>query len=232
MQQPDLFDLAPSPPSRALPAGWRYEAGFLDVAEEAELLRVVAALPLHAARYKAYTAKRRIASFGSSYDFDANRLLPGPPIPAELLGLRARIAAWASVDPDAFSTALVAEYAPGTPLGWHRDVPDFEIVVGVSLGAPARMRLRRYPPPDARKADVIDVELAPRSVYRLQGEARWGWQHSIAPTRALRYSLTFRTRSARRRAPPPAAGPAGDTLRPISEAAEADGSRNAKRRTA
>jgi hypothetical protein len=27
----------------------------------------------------------------------------------------------------------------------------------------------------------------------MQGDARWRWQHSIAPTKALRYSVTFRT---------------------------------------
>ena len=41
---------------------------------------------------------------------------------------------------------------------------------------------------------VLAVTLAPRSAYVLQGIARWGWQHSIAPTPALRYSVTFRTR--------------------------------------
>jgi hypothetical protein len=30
----------------------------------------------------------------------------------------------------------------------------------------------------------------------MQGPARWGWQHSVAPTPALRYSVTFRTRRA------------------------------------
>ena len=33
-----------------------------------------------------------------------------------------------------------------------------------------------------------------RSAYVLKGEARWDWQHAIAPTRELRYSITFRTR--------------------------------------
>jgi alkylated DNA repair dioxygenase AlkB len=49
---------------------------------------------------------------------------------------------------------------------------------------------------------VLTLELAPRSIYRLAGEARWGWQHAIAATPALRYSITFRTpreRGARRR---------------------------------
>ena len=91
----------------------------------------------------------------------------------------------------------MAEYRPGTPLGWHRDVPDYELVAGVSLAGSARMRLRPYPPVDLRRDDVLTLELAPRSAYVLQGTARWGWQHSIMPTPALRYSITFRTRRAR-----------------------------------
>jgi hypothetical protein len=27
----------------------------------------------------------------------------------------------------------------------------------------------------------------------LRGDARWRWQHSIAPTTTLRWSITFRT---------------------------------------
>jgi hypothetical protein len=30
----------------------------------------------------------------------------------------------------------------------------------------------------------------------LRDDVRWKWQHSIAPTRELRYSITFRTRKA------------------------------------
>jgi alkylated DNA repair dioxygenase AlkB len=181
-----------------MPSGWDYLDRFISTEEEAELLAAIAAIQLNQARYKAYTARRRIASFGSSYDFDTNRLLPAPPIPAGLLDLRTRVAAWSGLPADAFSSALVAEYRPGTPLGWHRDVPDFEVVVGVSLAGSARMRLRRYPPLNPKKADVIDVELPPRSVYRLQDEVRWAWQHNIAPTQTLRYSIRFRTRGAGR----------------------------------
>lgn len=35
--------------------------------------------------------------------------------------------------------------------------------------------------------------LEPGSVYRLSGEARRDWEHSISPMTALRYSVTFRT---------------------------------------
>ena len=192
-----LFGDAQPPPDPALPPGWDYRIEFIDADEEAALLAFIAALPLEEARYRGYTARRRVAHFGSAYDFDDNRLLPARPIAAELEPLRAKAAAWVGEAPEAFANALVAEYRPGVPLGWHRDVPDYETVVGVSLAGTARMRFRRYPPVAPKKADVVSLELAPRSAYVLRAEARWGWQHSVAPTPALRYSITFRTRSAR-----------------------------------
>jgi alkylated DNA repair dioxygenase AlkB len=88
---------------------------------------------------------------------------------------------------------LVAEYRPGTPLGWHRDAPDFEDVMGVSLLGAADLRFRPYPPHQPKKSDIVRLAVAPRSIYILRGAARWDWQHSIAPAQTLRYSLTFRT---------------------------------------
>ena len=177
----------------ALPPGLRLRPQFIAVDEEAELLAAIGQLPLAQARYRGFTARRRVASYGTQYDFDDLRLLAGAPLPEILAPLRAKAASWIGVQPQAFTNVLVAEYRPGTPLGWHRDVPDFGVIVGVSLGSAARMRFRRYPPVQPKKADVLSVELAPRSAYVLEGEARWGWQHSIAPTTALRWSITFRT---------------------------------------
>lgn len=188
MVQAQLFD-APPP----LPEGMRYEEGFLTAEEEASLIAHIARLPLHAARYKAYTARRRVVSYGGSYDFERNRLKPGAPMAAFLHPLRDRVAAWSGHAPDDFQHALVAEYSPGTPLGWHRDVPDFEDVVGISLASACRMRLRPYPPPANPREGVMALELAPRSIYLLRGPARWAWQHQIPPTPALRYSITFRS---------------------------------------
>ena len=148
--------------------------------------------------YKGYLAKRRVVSYGGKYDYEANRLGEGPPIPAELDALREKAAAWAGIAPDAFTQALIAEYRTGTPLGWHRDVSDFEDVVGVSLLGEAVMRFRPYPPDAPKKSDVIKLVVQPRSIYLLHGPARWNWQHSVAPTKALRYSITFRARRARR----------------------------------
>jgi alkylated DNA repair dioxygenase AlkB len=192
--QPDLFGEAPA----AAIEGLRYERDFLSVAEEAELLRIVQGLPLKEMRYKEYTARRRGTSFGGSYDFDTNRLKPGAPLPEALHPLRARVAAWAGIAPRELSHMLIAEYRPGTPLGWHRDVPDFEDIIGVSLHNDAVMQFRPYVPgAPASGPAALEFLIEPRSVYLLRGPSRWAWQHAIAPTEALRYSITLRTRKTR-----------------------------------
>lgn len=193
LAQADLFDAAPG-----LPEGFVYQRDFLAGEEEAALFSIVHELPFSGAKYKAYTARRRTVSYGGQYDFSANRLEAAPEIPEFLMPLREKVGAWTDVTPQRFVQALVTEYSPGTPLGWHRDVPDFEVVVGVSLGGHARMRLRPYRPGERQKRkDVIVLELAPRSAYILRGPARWAWQHCIAETTELRYSITFRTAAAR-----------------------------------
>jgi len=79
------------------------------------------------------------------------------------------------------------------------------MVAGLSLGSAVRMRFRPYGRLHDRSA-VIAFELAPRSLYVMQGDVRWRWQHSIPPAKALRYSITFRTLAgaATSRAPPSA----------------------------
>ena len=183
------------------PEGLVYQPEFVSSAEEAELLALVRALPLKEAQYLQYTARRRIVSFGGSYDFSSQELRPAGPIPELLHPLRERIAALMSVPADSVDHALVAEYQPGTPLGWHRDVPDFGVVGGLSLLGSARMRFRPYP---HRRNDrtTLKLDLEPRSAYAMSGAARWDWQHAISPTRELRYSITFRTLAEQR--------PAGD----------------------
>jgi alkylated DNA repair dioxygenase AlkB len=177
-----------------LPTGMVYEKDFLTPAEEAALLPEIAALPLTEARYKQYTARRRTVSYGSQYDFSSNELEPAAHIPEFLFPLRAKIAAWLGLPAEHFVHALVSEYRPGTPLGWHRDVPDFESIVGVSVQGSAVMKFRRYPHAVGDRSRALRLELPPRSLYVIEGEARWGWQHSVAPVRELRHSITLRTR--------------------------------------
>ena len=97
------------------------------------------------------------------------------------------------MEADALQHVLVTEYGAGAGIGWHRDKAVFGEIVGISLLGSARMRLRRYPHVAGTRGRSLAVELAPRSIYSLAGEARWGWQHSIVATKALRYSITFRT---------------------------------------
>jgi alkylated DNA repair dioxygenase AlkB len=182
-------------PSDGLPAGLAYEAAFIGRDEERALIEVIARLPLHEARYKEYTARRRVVAFGSKFDFDAYQLKAQPigVLPDPLQALRERLAAWTGIAVDDFVHVMVAEYPPGTPLGWHRDAPDYELIAGVSLGSAARLRFRPWPPRDPKKDDILALELAPRSAYRMAQTARWGWQHSVPPVPALRYSVTMRT---------------------------------------
>ena len=174
----------------ALPEGFTYAPGFLTVAQEAQLLEQLQALPFQEAQYKEWRARRRIVSFGGSYDFSRQQLRPAPPIPEFLHALRAG-GGVGRLAPARLQHAMIAEYRPATQLGWHRDVPDFEDVIGVSLLGHARMRFRPWPPrPNERTSCAIELE--PRPVYLMRGAARWQWQHAVSPTRELRYSITFR----------------------------------------
>jgi alkylated DNA repair dioxygenase AlkB len=188
MRQQILFDDAVS-----LPSGARYETNFISAEEAQSVLREIRGLPLEEAIYKEYRARRRVAYFGSSYDFGRNERTPADPVPDFIKPLRAKVARWSGVAPEDFRQVLVSEYQPGTPLGWHRDTPDYELIAGISLQGVARMRFRPWPHRVGEKHSTFDLTLQPRSVYCLAGEARWGWQHSVPPVKELRYSITFRT---------------------------------------
>jgi alkylated DNA repair dioxygenase AlkB len=187
-RQPELF-AGRSP----WPDGFRYVEDFLSPGDEAALLAEIERLPFANAQYKEWTANRRVVSYGGRYDFSANELKPAGAIAPFLFDLRAAAATFIGVPADELTHALVAEYRAATQLGWHRDVPEFELVVGISLLGPARMRLRRYPHLVGSGSRSLAIDLAPRSIYSLRDEARWGWQHAISPTPGLRYSITFRS---------------------------------------
>lgn len=197
------------------PEGLVYEPDFLSEAEESTLLEAIRTLQFREAQYRQWQAKRRVVSYGAHYDFTHHALEDAPPVPSFLHPLRARIAAWTGIAASELQHAMISEYRPGTQLGWHRDVPDFEQVIGVSLLGHARMRFRPYPPEPGQRS-TLAVELAPRSAYSMSGPARWGWQHAISPTKELRYSISFRTVRHRgveayapARLPQEGAGPAG-----------------------
>lgn len=187
--QPDLFAPAPAPLVATRDA-------IIDAVEEADLIAAIDATNPTPFRFQGWLGRRLTSSFGWSYDFDRGTMTRGLPIPAFLLSARDRAAAFAGLAPDALEQALLIRYDPGAGIGWHRDRPQFEHVVGLSLGAPATLRLRR------RKYygfDRATLPLVPRGAYHLTGEARHDWEHSVAPIDAPRWSITFRSLSDRGR---------------------------------
>jgi alkylated DNA repair dioxygenase AlkB len=184
---PDLFG---DPAVRAWPDGFRYQPDLITSAEEAALLDEIRRLEFHAVEMRGVVARRRVIQYGWKYGFDRSRLTRGPDIPAFLLPCRDRAAAFAEVDPASLSEALLTEYQPGAPIGWHRDAPGFELIVGISLMSACRFRFRRRP---ERGSERVTITLEPRSAYVLSGPARSEWQHSIPEVDTLRYSITFRT---------------------------------------
>jgi alkylated DNA repair dioxygenase AlkB len=171
-------------------AGLDYRTDFITQPEHNALLTHLSAQDLSPFRFQGWTGKRLTRTFGWRYDFDDRSFAPSEPIPDWLLPLRAAAAAFAQVAPEEFVHVLLVRYDPGAGIGWHRDRPVFEDVVGVSLGTPAILRFRKRRPGGF---DRINVDVEPRSIYLLSGPARHEWEHSIAPGDSLRFSITFRT---------------------------------------
>jgi hypothetical protein len=96
------------------PYGFVYSREFLDRGEEARLLEFIGTLPLEHARYREFTAHRRIVSFGGRYDFSERQPHAADAIPTELYPLRNSIAELMGVPPDSIHHASIAEYAAGT----------------------------------------------------------------------------------------------------------------------
>ena len=173
-------------------SGLNYVEDFVDPGEETALIGRIESLGLAPFRFQGWLGKRLTRSFGWRYDFDNASFVSTEPIPDWLAPLRDRAAEFAKIPADDFAHALVVRYDPGAGIGWHRDRPVFDQVVGVSLGAPASMRFRQRTAGGFKRASVA---LDPRSAYLLSGEVRHDWEHSIAPGNALRFSITFRSLS-------------------------------------
>ncbi len=172
------------------PEGFRYQTEVLPLEEERELVERIRELPLKEFEFHGYLGKRRVIYYGWRYDFDKERLAQIEEMPAFLLGLRGRVAAFANLSAEDLPHALVTEYSPGTQIGWHRDKGVFEDVIGVSLLSACNFRFRRKV---GSAWERYSLTVEPRSIYLLRGAARTDWEHSIPAVDALRYSITFRS---------------------------------------
>lgn len=183
--QPDLFGAPPLP-------GLSQAMAIISPAEERALIAGIDAVALTPFQFHGWTGKRLTASFGWHYDFQDASFRQAEPIPGWLLPVRERAARHAALPPEALVQVLLIRYDPGAGIGWHRDRPVFEQVLGISLGAPATLRFRRRREGGFERAAL---PLAPRSVYHLTGEVRHRWEHSLAPMAATRWAITFRSLS-------------------------------------
>jgi len=186
----DLFDTPILPGLHAV-------EDFVSQAEAAALISAIDATELEPFRFQGWLGKRLTHSFGWHYDFDTGGMAEAAPIPEWLDPLRCRAEAMAGLPEGSLVQALVIRYDVGAGIGWHRDRPHFEHVVGISLGAPATLRFRRR---SGDRFERATAPLTPRGAYHLSGPARHEWEHSIAEMDAPRWSITFRSLSDKGRA--------------------------------
>jgi alkylated DNA repair dioxygenase AlkB len=182
--QADFFGATP-----ALPSGFHYQPEVISPEQERRLIEQFAGLPFKEFEFQGFLGKRRTVSYGWRYDFNGGRLERGNDIPAFLLPVRELAARFAGLDPADLQHALLIEYPPGAQIGWHKDRPIYDAVVGISLLSPCTFRLRRR---DGNKWQRASLTAEPRSAYLMKGIARTEWEHSIPAVAALRYSITFR----------------------------------------
>jgi alkylated DNA repair protein (DNA oxidative demethylase) len=173
-----------------IPDGLRQTQDLITREEESALLARLAQLPLEPFEFQGWKARRLVISYGGRYDFNDSKLTEAAPIPDFLLPLRARAAAFAGIEPEKLVQVLIARYDTGAGIGWHRDRPVFDRVIGISLGSFCTLRFRRERPGGYERATL---EALPRSAYLLTGPARDEWEHSIIAVPAPRYSVTFRS---------------------------------------
>ena len=163
---------------------------FVTADEEAALIAAIGGVELSPFQFQGFTGKRLTHSFGWRYDFQDSSFTETDPLPDWLLPLRNRAAAFAGLAPIDFVQALLIRYDPGAGIGWHRDRPVFDHVVGISLGGATMLNFRQRTATGFRR---VKLPLSRRGAYHLTGEVRHEWEHGIAAHDTLRYSITFRS---------------------------------------
>lgn len=136
-------DLFGNSVDEALPEGFRYLPEVISRAQEQDLVSRFEKLSLKPFEFHGHLGNRRIYSFGHRYVFAGQERRLDASIPDYLKPLTELAAQISSEPAEAFEQVMITEYAPGAGIGWHRDGPTFEQIVGVSFLAPCPFRLRR-----------------------------------------------------------------------------------------
>jgi alkylated DNA repair dioxygenase AlkB len=165
------------------PPGFIYEPDFITPAEEKTLMAEFKKAPLKTFNFKGYESKRRGKSYTKERGF-----------PTKLRPILERVSKFLKIKLETIEHALISEYIPSTGIGWHRDQPPYDKIIGLSFGTAVPFRFRKLSPiKDKKKWEHITITAEPRSLYVMAGESRSLWQHSIPPVPDWRYSLTMRT---------------------------------------
>jgi alkylated DNA repair dioxygenase AlkB len=169
--------------------GLSYLRDYLSEKQETELAAAIDLEPWDT------TWKRRRQLYGWSYGHAEQ---PVRPILACGLRLAERMH-HDGISDRPFNQMLINEYLPGQGISLHRDYEPFDrTVVSLSLLSPCVMDFR-----DSKNERRESLLLEPRSLLVLSDEARYEWQHGIAPRkkdrwhggvveRDRRLSVTFR----------------------------------------
>src|SRR5262249_21546223 len=149
-----------------------YSPDFISDSEEQDLIAAISSLPLTPFQFGRYEGKRKVASFGFQYDYTLRRLKEAAHIPSWLDDIVDRVEGFGGRT-TRICQALCTEYDVGTGIGWHRDKPHFDLVFGLSLGGPCKLRFRRRQTSGWRR---YTIEAHPRSLYLISGPSREVWE--------------------------------------------------------
>ena len=177
--------------------GLTYRPDFITLEEETELMAAVDGAPWLP------DLRRRVQHYGYRYDYrvrtvDLSQRLG--PLPSWADGLAERLVSDGHM-PARPDQMIVNEYLPGQGIGAHVDIETCfgPVVSSLTLGSGCLMELTQVDGPGKET-----IELKPRSLLVLAGDARYRWKHGIPARevdvidglevpRARRVSLTFRT---------------------------------------
>jgi len=185
-----LFPLAVTAADVPSIPGLRYLPEYVTEAEQRALAAAIDKRPWNT------EWRRRRQSYGTGY----GKIAATTPIPDWGRRLADRVLA-DGITPEPFDLMLVNEYQPGQGIARHRDSEPFgRTVVALSLLSPCVMDFRRRT--TGRRERLL---LEPRSLLVMSDEARYEWEHGIAPRKAdvwhgmrverrRRLSVTFRFR--------------------------------------
>jgi alkylated DNA repair dioxygenase AlkB len=173
--------------------GLGYREEWISADEERELLAAIDREP-----WKTEWERRR-QIYGLSYGSARSEPRALGPLPSWVVPIAERVVREGVLDA-AVANVVVNEYLPGQGIGAHHDFPGFgPTVVAVSLGAACVLELID---PESGRKELLDM--APRSLWILGGDARTRWMHAIAHRktdlidgvkrpRGRRVSVTMRT---------------------------------------